>query len=121
MSDRPLPRPVSSTDFYLAAILGELQKLNAPPPTGDTGLVDLREPAVEATPPPTGDTGLVDLREPAVEATPLPEDFPGRDALIAAGYTVLEMVPRKGKDLTAVSGIGPVTANQILTWFEVRK
>lgn len=101
MSDRPLPRPVSSTDFYLAAILGELQKLNAPPPTGDTGLVD--------------------LREPAVEATPLPEDFPGRDALIAAGYTVLEMVPRKGKDLTAVSGIGPVTANQILTWFEVRK
>ena len=101
MSDRPLPRPVSSTDFYLAAILGELQKLNAPPPTGDTGLVN--------------------LREPAVEATPLPEDFPGRDALIAAGYTVLEMVPRKGKDLTAVSGIGPVTANQILTWFEVRK
>ena len=115
MSDRPLPRPVSSTDFYLAAILGELQKLNAPPPTGDTGLVDLREPAVEATPLPE------DLREPAVEATPLPEDFPGRDALIAAGYTVLEMVPRKGKDLTAVSGIGPVTANQILTWFEVRK
>ena len=115
MSDRPLPRPVSSTDFYLAAILGELQKLNAPPPTGDTGLVNLREPAVEATPLPE------DLREPAVEATPLPEDFPGRDALIAAGYTVLEMVPRKGKDLTAVSGIGPVTANQILTWFEVRK
>ena len=101
MSDRPLPRPVSSTDFYLAAILGELQKLNAPPPTGDTGLVD--------------------LREPAVEATPLPEDFPGHDALIAAGYTVLEMVPRKGKDLTAVSNIGPVTANQILTWFEVSK
>lgn len=101
MSDRPLPRPVSSTDFYLAAILGELQKLNAPPPADDTGLVD--------------------LREPAKQYTPLPENFPGRDALLAAGIDALEDVPRKGKELTAVSGIGPVTANQILTWFEVNK
>ena len=105
MSDRPLPRPVSSTDFYLKAVLDELQGLRA----------DL------AAKPEAAPDGLIDLREPAVEATPLPEDFPGRDALIAAGYTVLEMVPRKGKDLTAVSNIGPVTANQILTWFEVSK
>ncbi len=101
MSDKPLPRPVSTTDFYLAAILGELQKLNAPQPADDTGLVD--------------------LREPARQYTPLPEDFPGRDSLLEAGIDALEDVPRKGKDLTAVSGIGPVTANQILTWFEVHK
>ena len=98
MSDRPLPRPVSSTDLYLAAILGELQQLNAPPPADDTGLVDLREPAAEVS---------------------LPDDLPGRDQLFAAGYTTLESVPRKGKELTAVSGIGPVTANQILTWLKV--
>jgi len=105
MSDRPLPRPVSSTDLYLAAILGELQKLNAPPPADDTGLVDLREPAAEVSLPD-------DLPGRA-------DDLPGRDQLFAAGYTTLESVPRKGKELTAVSGIGPVTANQILTWLKV--
>lgn len=99
MSDRPLPRPVSSTDFYLAAILGELQKLTAQP-----------QPV---------EGGLIDLREPERQFTPLPDDFPGKEALLAAGIDALEDVPRKGKDLTAVSGIGPVTANQILTWFKV--
>jgi len=84
--------------LYLAAILGELQKLNAPPPADDTGLVYSREPAAEVS---------------------LPDDLPGRDQLFAAGYTTLESVPRKGKELTAVSGIGPVTANQILTWLKV--
>lgn len=98
MSDRPLPRPVSSTDFYLAAILGELQKLTAQPPADDPGLVD--------------------LREPVRQYTPLPEDFPGKDALLAAGIDVLEDVPRSGNGLTAVSGIGKVTANQILTYFK---
>lgn len=107
MSDRPLPRPVSSTDFYLAAILGELQKLTA------------QAQPVGAQPQPVGD--LVDLREPAKPATPLPEDFPGRDALLAAGIDVLEDVPRSGNGLTAVSGIGKVTANQILTYFRVNK
>ena len=116
MDEKKLPRPVTATDFYLKAVLDELQGLRADlaakPEAAPDGLIDLREAAPD---------GLIDLREPAVEATPLPEDFPGRDALIAAGYTVLEMVPRKGKDLTAVSNIGPVTANQILTWFEVSK
>jgi len=101
MSDKPLPRPVSTTDFYLAAILGELQKLNAPQPADDTGLVD--------------------LREPARQYTPLPEEFPGRSELLAAGIDALEDVPRKGEALKKISGIGPVTANQILTWFEVNK
>jgi hypothetical protein len=102
MSDKPLPRPVSSTDFYLAAILGELKKQAQAQPADDTGLIDLREPA-----PP--------------QYTPLPDDFPGRDALLAAGIDALEDVPRTGKDLTAVSGIGKVTANQILTYFKVGK
>lgn len=99
MSDRPLPRPVSNTDFYLAAILDALQKL--------------------APAQPADGTDLVDLREPAKQYTPLPEDFPGRDALLAAGIDALEDVPRTGSGLTAVSGIGKVTANQILTYFTV--
>jgi hypothetical protein len=109
MSDKPLPRPVSSTDFYLAAILGELQKQNAQPEDADAeaaGMIELREPlVVEALP----------LAEP--DPTPLPDDFPGKAALETAGIAYLEDVPRTGKELTAVSGIGTVTANQILTWF----
>ena len=103
MSDRPLPRPASTTELYLAAILQELKGLHA----------DLVPQEVEGE--------LVELREPEPQQlTPLPEEFPGRAALLEAGIDALEDVPRKGKQLTAVSGIGTVTANQILTWFATK-
>jgi hypothetical protein len=114
MDEKKLPRPVSTTDFYLKAVLDELQGLRADlagekPEVTPDGLIELREPlVVEALP----------LAEPE-EVTALPDDFPGRDALAAAGYANLEDVPRTGSKLTAVSGIGKVTANQILTWFKV--
>jgi len=112
MSDRPLPRPVSTTDIYLKAVLDELKglrsDLTAKPETAPAGTIELRETLVIEAPPPA---------EP--EATPLPDDFPGKAALEAAGIVTLEDVPRSGKALTAVSGIGSVTANQILSWFKV--
>lgn len=95
MSDKPLPRPVTAVELYLAAILEELQAQ--------------RVTEISIAP---GD--LVELREPAAAGTPLPEDFPGRAALEAAGIDTLEAVPRDGDDLVAISGIGKVTAGQIL-------
>jgi hypothetical protein len=99
-----LPPPVNATDMYLAAVLEEIKGLRA----------DL------ATVPPAPD-GLDQLREPetavsAPDPAPLPDDFPGRAALAAAGIDTFEDLPRTGDGLTAVSGIGTVTANQILTW-----
>lgn len=94
-----LPRPVSTTDFYLAAILDELRSGGQVATDGD-------------------DAGPIELREPEAHSTPLPLTLPGRDALLAAGIETLENVPRTGKRLTAVSGIGKVTANQILTWLK---
>jgi hypothetical protein len=112
MDERKLPRPVSATDFYLKALLDELHELRAdlttkPEPAPD-GMTELREPLVVVASP---------LAEP--DPTPLPDDFPGKAALETAGIAYLEDVPRTGKALTAVSGIGAVTANQILTWFKV--
>jgi hypothetical protein len=48
-------------------------------------------------------------------ATPLPEDFPGRGALLAAGYTTLESLRGLSEaDLIAIKGIGPKLVQQIL-------
>ena len=85
-----LPRPITTTDFYLAAILDELRGLRA----------DLAQPP---------ETAEIELRE-----TPLPGDFPGYEALVAAGITSLELVPNDGDALMGIKGIGRVTANQIL-------
>ncbi len=52
-------------------------------------------------------------------ATPLPENFPGRGALLAAGYTTLESLRGLSEaDLVAVRGIGPKLAKQILQALE---
>jgi len=52
-------------------------------------------------------------------ATPLPEDFPGRGALLAAGYTTLESLRGlSAADLITIRGIGPKLAQQILQALE---
>lgn len=50
----------------------------------------------------------------AAPTLPLPEDFPGRKELAAAGISHVENVPRDEDGLTAVRGIGPATAAEIL-------
>ncbi len=53
------------------------------------------------------------------EATPLSENFPGRAALLAAGYTTLESLRGLSEaDLIAIKGIGPKLARQILQALE---
>jgi hypothetical protein len=44
----------------------------------------------------------------------LPADFPGRDALVTAGITTLDLVPRTLPALVAIRGVGRVTAERIL-------
>lgn len=49
----------------------------------------------------------------------LPEDFPGRTALMEAGYTKLSQVNELSEEeLTEIAGIGPATAAKII---EARK
>ena len=93
-----LPRPVTSQDFYLAAVLDELRQVKA-----------------LLTPPAAPERETVELREPAL-GTPLPDDFPGYDKLVEAGILFLESVPRDGDTLTAIDGIGKVTAGRILAY-----
>jgi hypothetical protein len=101
-------KPVTSEEHYLARIAAAIEEL-----------VALRK-SEQATS--GGEGGVVQLRETlgreasAVQATPLPADFPGKDALEAAGIGALEDVPRSGAELTAIPGIGAATANKILTW-----
>jgi hypothetical protein len=96
-----LPRPVTIDQHYLAAILAELRGLRA----------DMAAQATAVSGPPPGE--LVELREPAL--TPLPADFPGAEALTAAGVGYFELVPRDGDTLVAIPGIGKATAGRILT------
>lgn len=100
MANRPLPRPVTATDQYLAALLEEIRGLRA----------EMQPPA--PAPPPDD---LVAIREPAPPlGTPLPDDFPGKLALEEAGIVYLESVPADGDELVKIKGIGRVTAGQIL-------
>lgn len=51
---------------------------------------------------------------PHVAGEELSEDFPAREALAAAGYTLRSQLAALGdEELTAVSGIGPATAAKI--------
>lgn len=103
-NDRPLPRPTSGTELYLAAVLDELKAIK----------LQLVQPEPE---PDEGEE--IELREVPQVFTVLPENFPGYDALTEAGVLYLEMVPRLGADLIEIPGIGKATANKILTWFKV--
>ena len=89
-----LPRPVTTDQQYLAAILAELQGLRA-------------DAAAQAAAASAGD--LVELR-----GLPIPADFPGAEALAEAGVVYLEAVPRDGDALVAIPGIGRATAGKIL-------
>jgi len=44
----------------------------------------------------------------------LPADFPARSALVAAGVTSLEAVPRASQALESIPGIGKASARRIL-------
>lgn len=59
------------------------------------------------------------VRIHTVTVPPLPEDVAGRDALLAAGVETLpEMEALSEEELLAIDGIGPATAQQILTHFD---
>jgi hypothetical protein len=110
----PLPRPITTAEYYLKAIYTELQQLN-------DGLERLNSgggtPLITDTEP---ENAVVELREPAPspipvkKATPIPSDFPGRAKLHAAGIVTLEAVPRDLSKLKSVRGIGTKLAERIM-------
>ena len=107
---KPLPRPTSTSEIYLAFILDALEDIKAE--------LTKSEPEYAVT---VG--GEIELKEPekleiTVTLTSLPDAFPGKDALEEAGVIYLEEVPRLGADLIEINGIGAATANKILTWFK---
>jgi len=69
-----------------------------------------------------GEAGLASAFEAKVKeapCTPLPEDFPGRDALVAAGRGCLEDLKGASlEELTQIKGIGKKTAEKILAALE---
>ena len=97
-----LPRPVTVSDLYLAAVLDELRLIKA----------ELIQPEPE---PVDGDE--IELKEPAQNKPRIFRNFPGYDALAEAGIIYMEDVPETGNELVAIPGIGTATANKILTWF----
>jgi len=102
-----LPRPVTVSDLYLAAILDKLKYISAQ--------MSQSEPEYNVT---VGEIVLKEPERPSPVLTLLPSDFPGKEALEADGIIYLETVPRTGAELTAINGIGAATANKILTWFK---
>jgi hypothetical protein len=95
-----LRKPVTAQEMYLYDIAVSLRKLTA-------------AKAAEQEP---GTMTIKEVGQQELAGTPLPPDFPGRFALEDAGITTLEAVPRDGDALVDITGIGKVTANQILTW-----
>lgn len=50
--------------------------------------------------------------------TTLPDDLPGRAALVAAGISSMETLPRKGAELEKL-GLDGQTISGVLTWLKV--
>ncbi len=69
-----------------------------------------------------GEPGLAaafEAKKRGSPCTPLPEDFPGREALVAAGRECLEDVRGATlKELVDIKGIGKKTAEKILAALE---
>jgi hypothetical protein len=95
-----LPRPVTVSDLYLAAVLDEWKAIKSE-------LVQ-SEPEQPVT-------AEIEIREPAVVKVPLPDDFPAVDALRNFGIDFYDDMPKTGSTLVAIPGIGHAKANQILT------
>jgi predicted flap endonuclease-1-like 5' DNA nuclease len=81
------------------------------------GVLAIQAKETQDQEPPTSD------QQPAASTpasgTPLPPGFPGRNALLAAGYTTLESLRGFSlADLIAIRGIGPKLAQQILQALE---
>lgn len=89
--DPVLPNPVTTNDFYLKAILLELEGFRLLVEKGNT-------------PPPV-----------QVVYIALPDGFPGKDALEKVGIMAWEQVPYDGDALAEVQGIGKATAGQIMS------
>ena len=51
------------------------------------------------------------------EPSTLPDDFPGREALVAAGFDSLAKVEAVA-DFDEIPGVGQITEERIVAWFE---
>ena len=92
---KKLPRPVTTGDLYLAAILAELSEIRL-------ALSGQPDPAPQPQP------------VAAIVGDFIQPDYPGAQALADAGITSLDQVPTSQAALVKISGIGPATAKAIL-------
>lgn len=67
--------------------------------------------------PPQGPQAPAGSPQGAETTSELPEDFPGREALIEAGYTTLEAVRSIDFEQTKVPGVGKATIAKIEAYF----
>jgi hypothetical protein len=101
-----LRKPVTAQEMYLYDIAVSLRKLTAAKAAEpEPGTMAIKEGIALADPSVVG-----------IALTPIPDNFPGRFALKDSGIDYLEEIPRDGDQLMTITGIGKVTANQILTW-----
>ncbi len=109
-----LPRPVTTTDFYLQAILAVLDRMES------LMLARVEDETVEIEISLTPDQGppVPAEPEPAAPApaagapSPLPANFPGRGPLLAAGIEHVEDVP-DAAGLAAIKGLNRATIKRI--------
>lgn len=111
---RPLPRPATAVELYLAAIHNELQAIRdiLGAPQAQVGFDEPAETLLRELAGKEAANSSVD--EYGASSPALPAGFPGRAELEAAGISTLADVPRTAHSLKAIKGIGPATATAIL-------